>query len=242
MIIFPAIDLMGGKCVRLLQGRVDTEIVYSHNPVEIARKWEAEGAQYLHVVDLDAALESRRDNVTSACEIASAVSIPVQLGGGVRDEVKIQRLLDSGIARVIVGTRACEREFLKGVLARFSDKIVVGIDARDGFVAVRGWVEVTRLKAVDFAREVEAMGASTIVFTDISTDGMLKGPNVAATAELLRNVDIDVIASGGISSVDDIEQLKRLESEGLVGAIVGKALYSGTIELKEAIEAARSTD
>jgi len=240
MLIIPAIDMMGGRCVRLLQGKDGTETVYSDDPAMTARKWESAGARYLHVVDLDAALEKGGDNVKAACEIASAVSIPVEFGGGIRDGEKIRMLLKRGMSRVVVGTRACEKAFLESVLAEFGDRVAVGIDARDGMVAVRGWVEVTDIKAVDLARRVEEMGAKTIIFTDISTDGMLAGPNIAAIEQLARAVNVDIIASGGIAGIEDIVALKQLEPLGVMGAITGKAIYSGAIDLKQAIEVAEN--
>ena len=238
MIIFPAIDLMGGRCVRLRQGKEGTETVYSDNPAQMALKWESMGARWLHVVDLDAALEKGSDNVDAACEIAKAVSIPVELGGGVRGSEKIRMLLERGISRVVIGTRACEKAFLESVLTEFGDRVAVGIDARDGKVAVRGWVEVTDIDAIDFARQVEQMGGRTIIFTDISTDGMLTGPNIPAIERMARAVNIDVIASGGVSKIEDITALKKIEPLGVTGVIVGKAIYSGSVDLEQAIRVA----
>ena len=240
MIIFPAIDLRKGRCVRLIRGDVRDETVYSENPVEVAKHWQSRGAQWLHLVDLDGALEGTPRNHEHIFAIVKAVKIPVQVGGGIRDFETAKRLLDKGVRRVILGTSAAQDEkFLKRALEKFGDKVVVGIDAKDGYVAVKGWVEKSKLKAVVFAKKMQDLGVQTIIYTDIKKDGMLSGPNVKANTELVHALKIPVVASGGVTTLRDIERLRRLESKGLEGAIVGKALYSGALDLKAAIAAAQ---
>lgn len=235
MLVIPAIDLMDGKCVRLLRGRAETKVVYSDDPVAVARKWESLGAEFLHLVDLDGALTGEISNLRCAEDIVRSVHIPVEFGGGVRSTERIAELLRSGVERVILGTKACQKEFLTGAVSRFEERIAVGIDARDGMVAVEGWTRSTNLRAVDFAREVEAVGVRTVIFTDISADGTLEGPSFARIEELAKAVSMDIIASGGVSSSEDIRRLTAYEKDGVAGVIVGKALYEGTIDLPEAI-------
>ncbi len=239
MIIIPAIDLLQGKCVMLLQGMEHTETVYSDNPVEVAQKWESMGAELIHVVDLDGAFTGNVVNFNIVKDIVQSIHIPIQLGGGIRREEAVQEIIGSGISRVILGTRACEREFLKSVLRKHGEKIIIGIDARDGVVTVKGWKEYTNLDAAEFAKEAEDLGAKTIIFTDISVDGTLEGPCYESIEKLLKAVSIGVIASGGIRSIDDIKKLKEYEKDGLVGAIIGKALYTDDINLKQAIEVSK---
>ncbi|MCX7709817.1 MAG: 1-(5-phosphoribosyl)-5-[(5-phosphoribosylamino)methylideneamino]imidazole-4-carboxamide isomerase [Clostridia bacterium] len=237
MILYPAIDMKDGKCVRLLQGRFDEVTVYSENPVEMAEKWESTGAQYLHVVDLDGARSGEPKNLTVVSEIASKLKIPVQLGGGIRTMETIQSILGKGIERVILGTSAVKSpELVKEALKTYGNRIVIGIDAKDGMVAIEGWEKTSDFTAVDFAKKMRDLGAKTIIYTDIATDGMLAGPNLKAMEEIVKATGIDIIASGGVSKVEDI---KNLKGTGVAGAIIGKALYTGNIDLKEALEAAK---
>jgi phosphoribosylformimino-5-aminoimidazole carboxamide ribotide isomerase len=235
-LVYPAIDLKDGKVVRLQQGRADAMTVYSDDPVSIARRWEEEGARYLHVVDLDGAFEGEPRNWDHVKRILQAVQIPVQLGGGMRTWAQIEDAMKMGVTRVVIGTRACELpEFVRTLAAEFGAHVAVGIDARDGFVAVKGWVERTAISAVDFARQIDALGVKHIIFTDIATDGTLTGPNYAAIRSVCAAVKCFVIASGGVSALDDVRQLQRMTSEcpNLTGVIVGKALYDGRIDLKQ---------
>jgi phosphoribosylformimino-5-aminoimidazole carboxamide ribotide isomerase len=235
MLIIPAIDLKDGKCVRLKQGRADTVTVYSDDPVAMAQHWQAEGAQFLHIVDLDAAFGKGKHNEDVGKKVVASLKIPCEWGGGVRDREKVEHLLQFGVRRVILGTKAAQSlEFVEDVVERFWDKIVVGIDAENGMVTVKGWTETTPLRAVDFARQVVDVGVSTIIYTDVAMDGMLSGPNLKAIAELADAVpDCQIVASGGVSSAKDVENLKNLGLKNLVGAIVGKALYDGNVTLKE---------
>ena len=239
MIIFPAIDLKDGKCVRLKQGLADESTVYSENPADMAKRWERAGGKFLHVVDLDGAFTGKRHHTDIVRSIVEAVDIPVELGGGIRTDDDIRMTLECGVARVIIGTRAInDVDALSRLVDEFGDKIVVGIDARDGFVQVNGWVETSSVKALELASIVSGAGVSTIIYTDTATDGMLKGHNVAATDEMCRHVKCNVVASGGISSVDDINALVQLGHKNLQGAIVGKALYDGVVTLEELLAAA----
>jgi phosphoribosylformimino-5-aminoimidazole carboxamide ribotide isomerase len=237
MLLIPAIDLMDGKCVRLLQGRAGTETVYSDDPVSTAKRWEAEGAKMLHVVDLDGAFEGRPANFDAVCAILDAVSIPVEFGGGIRDDATLGAVLATPLRRAILGTKASEARFLRSAVERYGDRIAVGIDARDGLVTVKGWKEFTSLEAPAFARHVETLGVRTIIFTDVAADGTLEGPRTASLEAMLQAVSCDVIASGGVGSLDDILLLRQYERDGLVGIIIGKALYTGDIALREALEA-----
>jgi len=233
MIIYPAIDIKEGKCVRLVQGKFDDVTVYSDDPVEMALKWEREGAVYLHVVDLDGARTGELQNFRIIRDIAARLNIPVQMGGGIRSIESIEYIINEGIQRVILGTSAVnDPELVKNALKNFEDKIAISIDARDGMVAVEGWEKTSDLAAVDFAKRMEDMGAKTIIYTDISRDGMLAGPNLKAMEEMAGAVGIDVIASGGVGSLKDIIDLKNT---GVAGVIVGKALYTGGIDLAQAI-------
>jgi len=235
MLVIPAIDLMDGKCVRLLRGEAETKVVYSDDPVAVAKKWESLGAEYLHLVDLDGAIAGKISNLRHVQDIFRSVAIPAEFGGGVRGIDQISAALQAGVERVILGTKACQKDFLADALSWFGEKIAVGIDARGGRVAVEGWTRSTDLRAVEFARQVEQMGAKTVIFTDISLDGTLKGPNLTSIEELTEAVKLDIIASGGVSSLDDIRQIRAFEEKGVVGVIVGKALYEGAIDLSEAI-------
>lgn len=237
-ITYPAIDLRGGKVVRLLQGRADQQTVYADDPADVARQWEDQGARYLHVVDLDGAFEGGPRNWDSVGAIVAAVQIPVQLGGGLRTREDIERILERGVTRVVLGTRACESPELVGdLVTAFGARIVVGIDARDGFVAVKGWTEKTDLTAVTFARQIEQLGVRNIVFTDVATDGMLRGPNLEAVRLMCDGLagSCNVIASGGVSCAADVTALRTLAGQvshgNLVGVIIGKALYDGRVRL-----------
>lgn len=236
MTIYPAIDLKGGKVVRLLQGRMEADTVYGDDPAAVARRWEAEGGRYLHVVDLDGAVKGEPANWASVREIIGAVKIPVQLGGGLRTHQQIQQALEMGVTRVVIGTKACEsEEFLSAVVREFQERIVVGIDARDGFVTVKGWVESTNRPAPEFAQRINRLGVRTIIFTDVATDGMLSGPNCAAIADVCAVVSCEVIASGGVSGPDDVKRLQVLAKQcpNLKGVIIGRALYTGRVNLRQ---------
>ncbi len=235
MIIYPAIDIIDGKCVRLQQGSYSEVTVFGDSPVDMARKWESLGAEYLHVVDLDGARSGKSENAEIIKQIAKTLKIPVQIGGGIRNLETIETYLSGGLSRVILGTSAVNnREMLVSALKEYKDKIAVGIDAKDGKVAIHGWEKTSDFTAVEFAREVESLGTKTIIYTDISRDGMLKGPNLQAMKEMADSVSLNVIASGGVSKLTDIVDLKQT---GVSGVIVGKALYTGNVNLKEAIEA-----
>ncbi len=237
MIILPAIDLKNGKCVRLEQGLMDKDTVYSDNPAAMARHWQQEGGEFLHLVDLDGAFAGEPKNRSAIEAIVAAVDIPVELGGGIRDLETVEGYLALGIDRVILGTVAKENPALVDeACRRFPGRIVVGIDARDGLVAVRGWAEVTEKRATDLAREMEDYGVTAIIYTDIARDGMMQGPNLEATKALAEAITIPVIASGGVSSLQDIRKLLTIESAGVTGVITGKAIYSGSLNLREAVE------
>ncbi|MDY6986604.1 MAG: 1-(5-phosphoribosyl)-5-[(5-phosphoribosylamino)methylideneamino]imidazole-4-carboxamide isomerase [Thermodesulfobacteriota bacterium] len=240
MLIIPAVDIKGGRCVRLLQGRKDSETVFSDDPSSMASRWEAEGAELLHVVDLDGAFEKGPQNVAAIKGIVDEVRIPVQLGGGIRTMDTISMYLDLGIARVIVGTEAIRNPGLvEEASQRYPGRIVVGIDARDGMVAVEGWTETTKQEAIEVAKGFEACALAALVFTDIHRDGMQTGPSIGQTKRLAESVNIPVIASGGVSNIDDIKALLPLEDVGVQGVITGRALYSGTLDLRQALEMGR---
>ena len=235
MLIIPAIDIRGGNCVRLLQGDPDRETVYSSDPLEMARRFQDAGAVLLHVVDLDGAFSGKPVNSGIVASIAESVSIPVEIGGGIRSEETIRMYADKGLTRIIIGTRALDPSF-RGVLDRYRDILVAGIDARDSKVASHGWKQVSSVSVFDVIREVMDAGIREIIYTDIATDGMLSGPNIKAMKEILaRFPGIGLVASGGISSMMDIERLSDLEASGLKGCITGKAVYDGKIDLREAI-------
>ena len=237
MLLYPAIDLIGGQAVRLRQGRAEEKTVYSDNPVAVALEWESRGGDWLHVVDLDAAFTGEQSNLEVVRRMVEAVRIPVQMGGGIRDEAAIERALGAGVSRVVIGTRAAESDdFVARAVERFGGgKIAVGIDARDGFVAVRGWTQRTKVLALDLAQRAGDYGVGAIICTDIATDGMLQGPNVESITGMVRGTLAPVIASGGVSSASDLCALARIE--GLSGAIIGKALFDGLIQgnLREAM-------
>ncbi len=238
MLILPAIDLKDGKCVRLRQGRASDVTVYADNPVEMAEHWVALGAQYLHVVDLDGAFQGHPVHTDVIARITAAIPIPVEVGGGLREDDHVAALVDCGVDRAIVGTRAlAEPEALDRLASRFGPHVAVGIDARGGFVQVKGWVETTEVRAVDLAQRVDKAGIKTIIYTDTATDGMLQGTNVPAISEVAAAVGCGVVASGGISSAADIEALVALQRPNIVGAIVGKALYEGSVSLPDMVRA-----
>jgi phosphoribosylformimino-5-aminoimidazole carboxamide ribotide isomerase len=240
MQIIPAIDLKDGKCVRLLQGDPARETVFSPEPVEVALHWQELGARRLHVVDLDGAFEGSPRNWNLVEKIVKAVKIPVQLGGGLREEDTVLKVLGSGVERIILGTSAVEDpNFLLDLCDNFPNRIMAGIDARNGLVAVSGWARTTKVDAVQFASALSAYKLAGIVYTDISTDGMLKGPNLAGILGVARATAHPVIASGGVSSLEDIRAVKKLAAKGVVGIIVGRALYTGDIKLSEALAAAQ---
>ena len=239
MTILPAIDLQGGRCVRLRQGRADEATIYSDDPVSMAMKWADEGAEWLHVVDLDGAFEGGPRHADVIAKIVAAIGIPVEVGGGLRTDDDVARLLDAGAERAIIGTRAlADPEALERLVARFGGShIAAGIDARDGLVQVKGWVETSSVKAVDLARRVEKAGVGTIIYTDTATDGMLSGPNLAAQSEMCRATKCGIIASGGVGSAAHVRALAGLGFGNLVGAIVGKALYDGRATLPALVAA-----
>lgn len=233
MHMLPAVDIKDGKAVRLFQGEKDRETVYSDSPATMARRWVEEGATYLHVVDLDGAFDGDSNNERHIAEICQAVSVPVEVGGGVRSIDKAKRLLDLGVERVILGTKALEsRAFLEEILEALPGRIHVGVDARDGYVATKGWTETSSVQAEDFLRQLNDLPVGAIIYTDISRDGALQGPNLEATARACAISEIPIIASGGVTSLDDIRALAKLP---LFGIISGKALYDGRIDLGEAI-------
>jgi phosphoribosylformimino-5-aminoimidazole carboxamide ribotide isomerase len=240
MEIIPAIDMKEGRCVRLLQGRFDQETVYSNDPVEVARKWEAEGAPRIHLVDLDGARSGAPQNLAVVEKIAAAVRVPLQLGGGIRSLTVARMVIEAGVGRVIIGTSAAlDSAIAEEIFGALGDQAILGVDARDGYVAIKGWEEVTNEKAIEFAQRMVALGAARIIYTDISRDGMLQGVNLPAMAEMTKAVPVPVIASGGVTTVQDIKDLVGVNLPGLEGVITGKALYSGSLTLAEALDAAR---
>lgn len=235
MILFPAIDIKNGQCVRLRQGSFRDVLVYSDVPLKVAKEWEASGASYIHVVDLDGALVGYSVNENAIKEIIDNINIPIQLGGGIRSIKDIENKLNLGVSRVIIGTKAAvDPGFMKEAISIFGpDKVIAGIDAKDGIVAVEGWEKLSEYNAVNLALEMKNVGVETIVYTDISKDGMLQGPNIPHTAEMIAETGLNIIASGGVSSLKDLEVLKEINA---YGAIIGKALYENNIELQKAIE------
>jgi len=239
VIVIPAIDLSEGQVVRLERGEMAKRTVYSDDPAAMARKWESQGAGRMHVVDLDGAIEGRPINLDALREICAAIEIPVDMGGGLRSLDDIETVLGLGVRWVLLGTSALTSpEVLEQAIARFGDAVCVSVDARDGRVAIEGWVETSDISALEFARQVEAMGVREIVHTDISRDGMLTGPNLPALREIAENTNLRIIAAGGVKSLDDIRALKELEPLGVVGAISGRAIYTGDLPLREAVEIA----
>ncbi len=240
MQVWPAIDLRGGKCVRLRQGDYQQETVFAEDPAEVARQFVAQGAEHLHVVDLEGALEGLPVNLPSVQAILAAVSIECELGGGVRDEQSVAELLGFGLSRLIVGTSALKNpDWFRDMCRRYPRQLVLGIDARDGRAATNGWLETTDVAAIDLAKEFTDEPLAAIIYTDIATDGMMRGPNVAAMAEMQAAVPIPVVAAGGVTTADDVA---RLAAAGLSGCIIGRALYEGTVTLAAALEAADAGD
>lgn len=239
MLIIPAIDLKGGRCVRLRQGRMSDETIYSDHPEEMAVKWHDCGAKRLHLVDLDGAVQGKPVNTEAIRRIVAAVPIPVELGGGIRDMAAVNAYLDLGLQYVILGTVAVKDPgFVREACQAYPGQIILGIDAKDGSVAVEGWTETSRLRPIDLARQFEDLvGLAAIIYTDINRDGMRTGCNATATRDLARATSIPVIASGGISNLDDVLEILPLEEDGVMGMITGRALYDGGLNLSEAIRA-----
>jgi phosphoribosylformimino-5-aminoimidazole carboxamide ribotide isomerase len=236
MEIWPAIDIRGGKCVRLAQGDYGRETVFGDDPAAMARRWVEGGAQQLHLVDLDGARDAASANLTAVADVVAAVDVPCELGGGVRDEATIRSLLDLGLARLVIGTRALKQPDWFGRMCRqFPQQLVLGIDARNGLVATDGWLETSETSAIELARRLADEPLAAIVYTDIAKDGMLAGPNVPAMEAMRQAVDCPVVASGGVTTVDDV---RRLAAAGMAGCIIGRALYEGTLSLDEVLAAA----
>ncbi len=243
MLIIPAIDLKEGKCVRLEQGLMDKATIYSEDPATTARHWELQGAELLHVVDLDGAFAGAPKNLDAIKSIRAAVKMPIEAGGGIRDIATVRTLVSIGIDRVILGTAAIKNPaFVQDACREFPGRIIAGIDAKDGLVAIKGWAEVTEVRAVDLALQMQEFGVIAIIYTDIRRDGMLSGPNVEATKSLAEALRIPVIASGGVSSMKDIVNLLKVRCNGVSGVITGKAIYSGSLNLREAIQYVRLQD
>ena len=234
--IIPAIDMMDGKCVRLVQGKFDQATVFSDDPAEMARRWADAGAKRLHLVDLNGSRLGAPQETEAVKKIIASVDIPVQLGGGIRGLETANRMIEIGVDRVIIGTSAAlDSDLAETIFRELGDRAILGVDARDGFVAVKGWQETTSENAIDFARRMQTLGARRVIYTDISRDGMMQGANIGATRRMAESLDIPIIASGGISTMDDIASLASL---GIEGAILGKALYTGALSLTDALEAA----
>ncbi|MDP2643641.1 MAG: 1-(5-phosphoribosyl)-5-[(5-phosphoribosylamino)methylideneamino]imidazole-4-carboxamide isomerase [Desulfobacterales bacterium] len=240
MIIIPAVDIRNGKCVRLLQGRKDAETVFSDHPAAMARQWEQEGAELIHVIDLDGAFGKRPHNLASIKDILQNVDTPIQVGGGIRNQATIKMYLDLGVSKVILGTEAVRNPGLvREACKMHPNRIIVGIDARNGLVAIEGWTQTSQISAVEMAVRFEDCGVAAIIFTDISRDGMQTGSNIDETRRIAEAVSVPVIASGGVSTIEDIKNLLPLEEAGVTGIITGKALYSGTLSLPEAVAISR---
>jgi len=233
MIIFPAIDILQGKCVRLIQGDYNQEKVYSDSPIDMAKKWEQLGAEYIHIVDLDGAKSGESINQSIITDIAQSVKIPVQVGGGIRSIKTIDTYINNGVSRVIIGTAAIQdREFSNEAVKTYGEKIAVSLDAKNGYVATDGWTETSTVKALDLLKELEEIGLKTIVYTDIAKDGMLQGPNLAEQKSINEATSMDVIASGGVTTKQDVKNLEKLN---MYGAIIGKALYDGKLDFSDVI-------
>ena len=236
MLLIPAIDIKDGKCVRLRQGRMDDETIYADNPLNMAKRWVDAGARRLHLVDLDGALVGKPVNAGVVHDIAEAFpEVPIQIGGGIRDEETIQTYLNAGVSYVIIGTKAVTApHFVSDVCLEFPGHIIVGLDAKDGKVATDGWSKLSRHDAIDMAKHFQNDGVVSIIFTDIGRDGMMNSVNTEATVELCKSITIPVIASGGITNLDDIRSLSVVAKEGIEGAITGRAIYEGTLDFAEA--------
>ena len=240
MIIYPAIDIRGGRCVRLTEGRFDAETVFADDPAQMALKWAGLGAEFLHLVDLDGALAGEGKNVPVIERILKSVNIPVQLGGGIRNLATIEKLLDLGVTRLILGSAAVKNpELVQEACKKYPGHIAVGIDAKNGEVAIEGWGQGSGVAATELAKKMASFGVETIIYTDISRDGMLSGVNVESTAALARACGVPSIASGGVASIEDIRRVKAVESDGVQGCIIGKAIYTGAVDLKEALALAK---
>ncbi|SFL79414.1 1-(5-phosphoribosyl)-5-[(5-phosphoribosylamino)methylideneamino]imidazole-4-carboxamide isomerase [Pelosinus propionicus] len=240
MIVFPAIDIRNGKCVRLTEGRFDKETIFADNPLDMAVQWVNQGAEYLHLVDLDGALAGRPVNLDVIANIIKNVRIPVQLGGGIRNLDTIAQFLEVGVARVILGSVAVKQpDLVAAACEKYGDRIVVGIDARGGMVAVEGWGITGGIEAEQLARKMAQVGVARIIYTDISRDGTLSGVNIPGTAALAKSSGIPVIASGGVRDLSDIEEIKKAASDGIEGVIVGKAIYTGSLKLADALRLLR---
>lgn len=238
--IIPAIDLMEGQCVRLTQGKRESKVVYSNNPIEVAQKWQEMGAKRLHIVDLDGAFVGKPQNMETIGGIRNAVSMEIEVGGGIRTPADIQNYVNTGIEYVILGTRAFQdRDWLKDQINQYGYRIIVGLDAKGGMVASHGWTVTETIPATDFARELEAIGVRAIIFTDIARDGMLTGPNLSSLSHIAEEIGIDIIASGGIHKIENIRQIIGLKKHNIIGIITGKALYENTLDLGEAIDLAK---
>ena len=240
MQVIPAIDIKDGKVVRLIRGRTGTGKVYFDSPLEAARKWASFDVDLIHVVDLDGALDGNFKNFDLVKQIVREIKPKVELGGGIRSESIVREALGAGIDKVVIGTKALDEKFLSSIAAEFKDRIVAGIDARGGYVYTKGWVSKTKTTAKALIKKIEDAGIRRVNYTDISKDGTLEGPNVEGLKELLKETSMDIIASGGTSSTDDIRRLKALEADGLKGIIIGTALYEGRVDLREAIEICKS--
>ena len=240
MIIYPAIDTRGGRCVRLTEGRFDAETVFADDPAEMALKWAGMGAEFLHLVDLDGALAGEGKNVPVIERILQSVNIPVQLGGGIRNLETIEKLLALGVTRLILGSAAVNNpQLVEEACKKYPGHIAVGIDAKNGEVAIEGWGKGSGVAATELAKKMAAYGVETIIYTDISRDGMLSGVNVEATAALARACGVPIIASGGVASLEDIRRVKAVEADGVQGCIIGKAIYTGAVNLKAALALAK---
>lgn len=236
MLIIPAIDLIDGAAVRLVQGDFNKKTVYDENPPKVAKRWQEAGAKLIHLVDLEGSRQGHPIETETVRKIKSCVDIPLEIGGGVRKIEDIETFINAGVDYVILGTSvAVNEDFAKEALERFGDKIVIGIDAKDGFVAIKGWETITNREAISFAQKMESFGAKRIIYTDISRDGMMQGVNVPAMKKMAESLSIPVTASGGVSTYEDIKKLKEIEQFGVSSAIIGKALYTGAIDLKTAI-------
>lgn len=238
MRIYPAIDIIDGNCVRLVQGDYSQKTKFADDPTDVAKRWQAQGGEFIHIVDLDGAKSGTTPNMELILKIANSVDVPIEVGGGIRNMDVVESYLENGVHRVIIGTAALEdAEFVKEAVDKYGDRIAVGIDAKDGMVAVSGWEQVSKMPALTLAKKMQELGVAYIIYTDIATDGMLKGPNVAAMTEMVKTVpNVNIIASGGVSGIDDI---KALMETGVEGAIVGKALYTDRLNLTDAVMLAK---
>lgn len=240
MYIIPAIDLIDGKAVRLMKGDYDKVTVYNDDPAQVAKQFERYGAELLHVVDLDGAKDGTTANFDTVAEIVNQTGLSVEIGGGIRDIERVRKYMDIGVDRVIIGTAAVtDPEFLREAVASYGDKIVVGVDVKDGYVAIKGWLEVSQLSCFDFCKSLADMGVNTVICTDISKDGMMSGTNMELYRQLSKKFGMNIIASGGVSSISDVKELTEM---GIYGAIVGKAIYTGAVDLAEAIAVAGGSD